>query len=546
MPSLIRIQPQETIPGRIPYGQASAASFGADYGALAQGAEHVQRSAVHVAQQFQQVQDALSKEDRKLNLIETMSALKDEYAARDIAVKSQLGQPADPQTGQPAGLDPSQYHGSMQGVAQQLLQKYQTGLKYADTAAAFRDRALPFLTEQTIKARYEGFKLQQSMLEVRDGVLIDKAINQAVLAGSETEQRAAFGQALDIVRSGVESGRYSGEQGAAKLKGIMTSVDRGTAMRDFHNPDRTANVVDRLVTGTYSQHMSAEEQFTLARTLQTQADADQNRKDAAYEKWFKKGQQDFSTAMFLQATNKTLNLQQFQQDAVNWRLTGHDIEFVQREFSRPPDEGPSDPATLLRLESDTHSQYPRSTERNLQSLRDTGALNRKDYLANLDRLRETREGLQNRGESQQMQAYHDGLSDLQNRLGVPTMWEKLDPVQKKAWSVAQQEYRRRAWPLKQGAENPRAIVEEIAPRFLGTMGTDARMDKERALGMAQAQGYSTPEQVQTDRASGKLTQGKADNLMAIFREMQAKQDIEQQAAQGASQERAKKMGREKP
>ena len=149
-----------------------------------------------------------------------------------------------------------------------------------------------------------------------------------------------------------------------------------------------------------------------------------------------------------------------------------------------------------------------------------------------------------------MQAYTDGLHDLQIRLGVPTMWERMEPIQKKAWSLASQEFRRRAWPIGNAqAENPRAIVEEIAPRFLGTMGADARMDRDRLLGMAKAQGYTTAAQVHADFAGGKLSKGARDNLLNIFLEIKAKEDLEKQEGGGGSvdttAERARSFGREK-
>ncbi len=547
MPRLQRILPSAEIPSQVPYGQASPAVFGAEAATIGESARFVQQA----TDQYEKVQGALTQEDMKLNLIETMSALKDEYAKREIDTRSRLGEgEADPNSpnslARAGGLDPTQYHPVMVRNGQELLRKYESQLKYPDSVATFRAQALPFLTEQGIKARNRGFDLQQSGLEARDGMLLNKAANLAVTAPTEQERRAAFREGLDIIQSGINAGRYFGEAGASKLTGFLKSVDEGTARRDFRVPELSASVVERLLAGQFSVHMSATEQMNLGKTLQTQSDHDYQRSREAIDKWWKEQQQGFVRDKMQEAANKTLNLAQFEQDAKDWRLSREDYSAIRAELAKPAEEPASDRATLDFVISDTHSQYPRSTEKSLKAFHDAEKLNTRDWTAALDRLRETKEALLSKAESQRMQAYHDGLEDLRNRLGVPTLWEKLDPVQKKAWSLAQTAYRQRAWPLRQGAEAPSAVVEDIAPKYLGTMGSEARMDRERLIGLAREQGYSTPQQVETDFRAGRITEGRRNSLLNLFNEIKAKMKLEQQGQAPATQSRAEQFGRPNP
>ena len=287
MPKLLRLPPQTGIPGSLPYAQASPAAFGAVAGAVEEGGAEVTRTSLALLDQQTKIQQALTREDIKLNLAETMAALKDEYARRDIATRGRLGSRdpnADPVDPANRPLEPSQYHGAMAQEAGRLLEMYQGRLKYPESVSQFRAQAIPFLSEQNIKARYEGFKLQNAMLETRDGLLLDQASNQAVTGGTAAERNTAVSAGLDLIRSGVESGRYSGEQGAGKLLGFLKSIDRGTARRDFADDALRENIRGRLMSGTYGTTLPAEEQMILGRTLQQEFTARQRQQDADLDK----------------------------------------------------------------------------------------------------------------------------------------------------------------------------------------------------------------------------------------------------------------------
>ena len=285
MPKLLRLPPQAGIPSSLPYAQASPGAFGAVYGAVEEAGAEVTRSSLALIDQQTRIQAALTREDIKLNLAETMAALKDEYARREIATRERLGSrdpnadPADPAN---RPLEPSQYHGVMAQEAGRLLQSFQQRLKYPTSAGQFRAQAIPFLTDQMIKARYKGSELQNAMLETRAEVLLERNANEAVTASTEKGRTDALSRGLEIIYSGLAAGRY--DKGGPKLLDFLRKIDRGTARRDFANDDLRDNIRGRLMSGTYGTTLPAEEQMILGRTLQNEFTTRQRQQESDLDK----------------------------------------------------------------------------------------------------------------------------------------------------------------------------------------------------------------------------------------------------------------------
>jgi hypothetical protein len=88
MPSLIRIQRQEGVPSRVPYGQASPAEFGADVsGALAQGVTEVSRSVLQATAKFQAVEAEKRKQAEADDALMRWSALSAAFGDMDAELK---------------------------------------------------------------------------------------------------------------------------------------------------------------------------------------------------------------------------------------------------------------------------------------------------------------------------------------------------------------------------------------------------------------------------------------------------------------------------
>ena len=504
-----------------------------------QGEEVLGRGLLDVSKGFQRlakIEDTLVQEDMKLNLVETLSALKDEYARREIDTRSRLGQPITA-----GGLEPTAYQPEMAKTAQDLLPRYESQLKYPSSIGAFRAHALPYLTEQGIKARFEGFRLQQADLETRDGILTEQLINRAVLAPTQAERAGAFAQALDMARSGVASGRYTGEQGAAKFKYILSAVERGTALRDFRIPDRQSETVQKLVTGTFSTYLSAEEQFTLGKTLQAQADQEYKQTRDAIDKWFKDEQEATISDLFAQAGAKTLTVEALEAARLEWRLSRTDYAAIQHELVKPAEEPASDQATLDRIDGDVHSQFPKITEQQLLQLRQTGRLNRKDYLAAQDQLRQTRNGLLTRGETIQMrhhtQAEQEGMADL----GIPLLFDRLEPRKEKARAAFLRELRTRS-NAYQGQEDALTIKDEIIPRYKKLLDQDAQLSIEQTRTLLK---FTTPANLEDAYRRRQITKGEYEAQRRLFLDLDTAVEI-QRANERAAAERKAAAGKGAP
>src|SRR3990172_4873825 len=139
MPQLLRIQPQEDVPSRVPYGQATPAEFGADVsGAIAQGAQDVSRSALYAVQQFQVAEANRRKVDDQIQ--------------RGM-VLAQLGETVtgDLQELRLKGLEPEQYEAEGARLIQQRVQAAQATIRDPQGQQRFQLDAAQF----TAKARTE-------------------------------------------------------------------------------------------------------------------------------------------------------------------------------------------------------------------------------------------------------------------------------------------------------------------------------------------------------------------------------------------------------
>lgn len=133
---------------------------------------------------------------------------------------------------------------------------------------------------------------------------------------------------------------------------------------------------------------------------------------------------------------------------------------------------------------------------------------------------------QEHGESIAMREHAQAEQELRNLLGIPPIFDKLEGNKEKVWGLGLQMLRRRsyAYPTTGGNENPLKVLEEIGPRLVGMLGSDARMDVTRLRGLINTYGnYQTPSDVESAFKAGQMNQGQRDNLKKLFMEMDEQQ-----------------------
>lgn len=504
-------------------------------------------------------------------LTTTAIALNAQRVLRSAAAKQEVQMALDDFKAQAAdremelqrnGTPPDVYVSELTKAYTEVGSSIATGIRSPEAQRQFLFDMRHLLSEKLTAAKWDAHHLQQAQLTILDEVLQSRDINQAVAGETENDRRDALGRAMTRVNERVAAKLYTPEVGRAKMLKIFHDVQLGEIERDIRDPNLRAAITDRLLRGGY-EYLSPEAQAAKAKSLQDQSDQDYKALRASMEAWWKEQQAGAVRDKFQEAANKTLNLLEFEQWAKDWRVSREDYNAIRQEALKTEPDPPSDRATLEWATDQVHRRNPTITEAKLRSLR-TGpghaGLNLTDYRELVDKLTTTRNTNESRAQTDDgrnrnitMSAYHDGLDDLRTRLGIPPLYEGMSTEQKQAWSLASQEYRRRTWPvLPDGrpdpqAENPRLVVEQVAPVYLGMMGSAARVAREKLIGRLKVMGYTTVDQVEADFRAGKITVGQRDNALNLFHEIKAKDDLDKatlDAAGGESAtERARKLGR---
>ena len=460
------------------------------------------------------------------------------------------------------GTPPDAYLSELTKAYTEIGSRIATGLRSPGAQQQFIFGLRHALSEKLNAAKWDVFHLQQAQITLMDEVLQSRDINQAVSGETDADKRDGLARAIGRVNERVAAKLYSPELGRTKIATIFHDVQLGKIERDIRDPNLRSAITDKLLRGGY-EYLTPEAQAAKALSLHAQSDQEYKATRAAIDDWWKAQQAGQVRDFFQQAANKQLNLAEFDQQARDWRLSREDYNAIRQEALNTEPDPPSDRNTLEWATDQVHRRNPTITEAQLRGLKTSPGhvgLNLTDYRSLVDRLTTTRNTNETRANTDEgrsrsiaMSAFHDGLDDLRTRLGIPPLYEGMNTEQKQAWSLASQEYRRRTWPvLPDGrpdpqAENPRLVVEQVAPVYLGMMGEGARASSEKLVGRLKVMGYTTVEQVEADFRAGKLTAGQRDNALNLFHEIQAKNDLQRQSLEAAggvsAAERAKKLGR---
>jgi hypothetical protein len=438
-----------------------------------------------IAADLLQIQKHLEAEDAKLDMQEQAGQLKQAYLLREQQIR---------ETGQ---VDAKDYPQVMSGELDRMVRESTARLKYPQTARQYQIALQPFVTEQKVGALHQGIKLQHAQLDVVESDLQARDAQTAVFGATPEDRANAYERGLTRVFNRVNTGRTT--QGPAELKAFRGQIERGSVYRDYTNPALRGQVVDLLMSGGYP-NIPAAEQLQLAQTLHAKDEAERRRQDAEAEKQAKKNYDAEVSSLYARAADKSLTEDELREATRRLTLSREDQAALRTEMTRPVEDKPSDVPTLERVTADVHSMRPRMTESDLLSLRQQGLLSYKDWRAALDRRRETIEGLQVRGLTIGMQRHNQAEQELRAALGIPTIFDKLDPAKEKAWSLALPELRRRSSAFG-GSEDPLTVTEAIIPRYRQMLDAGAQLTADQAQ---KAAGVSSGAELDALKASGRI------------------------------------------
>lgn len=524
----IRIQRVAPDTGQValqPAVRATPEQFGAGIGqaGFAAGVA-LQRAGLQGLDRLIEIKQAQDEEDAKLDLAQQAGAFKLAVAQREPEIRSQT--------------DAKDYPAAMAQEIDAQAEAAAQRLRYPQLAARFRASLAPTVATEKVQALHAGIKLQNEQIEALAGIQQAEDANAAVFAPTADERAAALERGFTRIQGLVNRGVYSGAQGKAATTTFLGAIERGGAQRDYQNPELRSQVIDNLMSGAY-KYIPPEHQIQMATAMVQRQEADQRRLDAAAEKGAKKLYDDAVSDLFAQAANKTLTQSQLDDARVTFRLRREDYAAIRTEMEKPDKKEESDPATLERVVADTHSQYPKLTEKDLLALKQSGALNQKDYQSALDRLRETREGLEAKGRSELHDRHGQAEQNLRAALGIPTMWEKLDPASKKAWNLAMQELTRRSAAYN-GKEDPLAVADSMIPRYSKMLDQSATVTADQARAVLK---YPTPAALDAARAAGQISAAEYDAQRQLFLAID-KENV-QRAGRKLQEDLQKKLGTKK-
>jgi hypothetical protein len=366
--------------------------------------------------------------------------------------------------------------------------------------------------------------LQTRMLGAETKRTVDLLSNDAAGTVTNADREAVTKQVEQLLVDSVGRKALTPEQGEMLLKKHHEKVDSAWATRRaIADPIGTA---EDLQAGNYPgipqdrAERLAVSLFDRAKRDQEQqarkAEHDQNQ----FNKWFNDQKTQKETELTIQAGAGTLSLEQLNQDAKDWFIHPEQYRAIKSILDKPDKKEQSDPDTLTSVSIDSNSGKPKMSLSTLAKLRESGLLNQADF----DRESQKRLVLQredaaiNRGEAALDKANRNydftrAKELLQVSLGIPTMFEKLDPTTKKLWAAALTELDTRASSVS-GKEQASVVVYDIIKRYAPQMDQQARLDANQLDGTMR---YKTWADLEANKS--KISRAEYDNASSLLLRM---------------------------
>jgi len=458
--------------GGYPAHGASAAAFAAPYTALAEGGTHaaaaVERAAV--------IQGNVEEEKRRIQIrgdaTETKAALMVELEQLQSTLQT-------------TETDPDVY-----------------ATKYAEGVAALR-KTVPERVKYPESV--ELLKPELALLFGRDQVQANAHTNK-LFKGAVTAQLDRTVEMQLTTAQGIPIGDH--QAWSDQFRESVKAIGEATWLSPEQRQKRLADTRKRYFEDRAEQHarqdpagfLAAEQRGdyrgidntridSLVGKSTTRLDSDRkeeqrlaDKQEAAMQKAAVEAREFTTSDLLAKARGKTLDQYELE-DARRLRLIdSHQYQRIVDVMSKPADEGPSDAATLRRVVADTHSIRPRMSEAQLNDLRDRGLLNTKDWKDGLDRRRETIEALGREADSKQRQnlqsRHSQAEQELRAALGIPTLFDKLEPAKEKAYEFGLRELRSRSG-FYDGKEDPLVALQDIRARTQSILAAETKVSDDQ-------------------------------------------------------------------
>ncbi len=192
-----------------------------------------------------------------------------------------------------------------------------------------------------------------------------------------------------------------------------------------------------------------------------------------------------------------------------------DFERIRKEKPDTPSDGPTKTRAILLSRSAGVSQKDRDQ---LAEWFQSGALNSTDYTAADNEAQSTINRRTEKGESFESRRHAQAEQELRAKLGIPTIYDRLNPVKERVFAAALQELTDRSSYIGRGKEDPISAVREMMPRYQSLLLTDTELSLEQK---AIAARYKTPRDLESAYRNGVIDKSTYDAQRQVLLDVES-------------------------
>ena len=333
-----------------------------------------------------------------------------------------------------------------------------------------------FMVQRSIKGKWDGVELGNSQAKSGTDSLLVLDNNVATFGETSAIRDEGYTRGLDRIEKLRRKGIYTGSEAASRETAFRSSVETGRVRLALMDPDQRPAIVMDLLEGR-RPYMSADAQLDMADKVMKTAAGEEERRQREFAAWWTREQDAKMLELTQRAEKKDLTIEELDQTSRQWQFKDTDYLRILNVLAAKPKEPGSDPATLQRVIADSHSRYPRMTERNLLDLKTQGLLNTDDWRSALDKRNATIQHLENEGKSDTERAYAQGKQRIKTSLGIPDIMDRVDDPRMGVWSMALDEYDRHAAGAR-GKVPPEKASDDVVVKYR-TLLNDRVNDRDR-------------------------------------------------------------------
>lgn len=371
---------------------------------------------------------------------------------------------------------PEKYEEQANQAFTTLAQRAAQRLAYDESSGLFQHKLSKLQSENAIKARADGLRLEHAQTNAR-AVLLDRSDANAVVFGATPQERE---DALARLAERDKRLVATGARATSALPAAYADIDEAMARRDFDTPAQRSQVIADLTAGRY-QYLPPDKQLTLRDTLVNKAVQDRDRERTEQTNLKRDLADEAERGIVDTVRNKDYGQAQDLLHRYGQYMSGEEKRGWQEYITKAQTTVQSDPGTRTTLSVMT---YTADTAQTINSARaaviravGTGKLDAADGDKFLGHLQSAAKADQNRREDKALDAYHRIRSavheELKEDLRVTGPLQGLVPSAQNAYSMALDDMNRNVPVESATGEDPREWYKRTKAQWVARVAMAA-------------------------------------------------------------------------